>query len=71
MKVRAIKQGFYGDDLKEPGDVFDVKDGSKAKWFVPASEDDVAKDEAGNARGGGSRRGAATKPGGGSGSGPQ
>ncbi len=71
MKVRAIKQGFYDDDLKQPGDVFEVKDGSKAKWFVPASDDDVAQADAGNVRGGGSRRQSATKPSGGSGAGSQ
>ncbi|MCP1404428.1 hypothetical protein [Achromobacter insolitus] len=71
MKVRAIKQGFYGDDLKAPGDVFEVKDGSKAKWFVPASDDDLETAVSGNARGGGSRRGNATKAGGGSGPSPQ
>ncbi len=35
MKVRAIARGFYNSDLKEPGEVFDAKDGAKASWFEP------------------------------------
>jgi hypothetical protein len=38
MKVRAIKKGYYGGVLREPGkntEVFDVKDGETASWFAP------------------------------------
>lgn len=34
MKVRAIARGYYGR-LREPGDVFDVKDGETGSWFAP------------------------------------
>lgn len=34
MKVIASKQGYFGK-LREPGDTFDVPDGSKASWFAP------------------------------------
>ncbi len=36
MKVIAIKKGYFGK-LREPGDVFDVPDKSKASWFEPAN----------------------------------
>ena len=72
MKVRAIKQGFYGDDLKEPGDVFEVKDGSKSKWFVPVSNGSAPEaNDTGNGRGAGSRRTNATRSESGSGAAPQ
>lgn len=64
MKVQAIKPGFYGGDLKSPGDIFEVPDGSKAMWFVPASGPEAGNDgNAGNVRGAGSRRSSGTKPG--------
>lgn len=60
MLVRAIKPGFYGGDLKDVGDTFDVPDGTKSKWFVkvvdsaePAAGNNQAAQ--GNRRGGGSR----------------
>lgn len=58
MKVRAIKPGYYGDDLKQPGDVFEVKDGAKAKWFVPVvgGEPDEPAGAEGKVSAGGSRR---------------
>ena len=34
MKVTAIARGFHGR-LREPGDVFDVPSGARAKWFSP------------------------------------
>jgi hypothetical protein len=40
MKVIAIKPGFHGK-LREVGDEFDVKDGSKATWYVPANSKDA------------------------------
>ena len=42
MQVIAIKPGFYGQ-LRTPGTdsaEFDVPDGSKASWFVPAKQGD-------------------------------
>ncbi|MDR2209357.1 MAG: hypothetical protein LBE22_10365 [Azoarcus sp.] len=36
--MRAIKKGYYGGVLREPGkntEVFDVKDGETASWFAP------------------------------------
>ena len=35
MKVRAINKGFYGNRLRSPGEVFEVKDDEKAGWFEP------------------------------------
>lgn len=43
MKVRAIKAGFYASVRREVGEVFDVKDGAKSKWFVPVESAAVAK----------------------------
>lgn len=37
MKVIATKQGYHGR-LREPGDVFDVPEGSRASWFAPADK---------------------------------
>lgn len=34
MKVEAIKPGYHGK-LREPGEVFEVPDGSKASWYQP------------------------------------
>ena len=42
MQVIALKPGFYGQ-LRTPGTdsaEFDVPDGSKASWFVPAKQGD-------------------------------
>lgn len=35
MKVRAMKQGFYGGARRRVGDVFEAEDGAKASWFEP------------------------------------
>lgn len=35
MKVIATKKGFDGKALREPGDVFDMPDGTKGSWFEP------------------------------------
>lgn len=35
MKVIATKQGFYGGQLREEGDEFEVPDSAKSKWFEP------------------------------------
>ena len=43
MKVRAIKQGFYGGARRRVGDVFEAKDGAKASWFEPVEAAEAAK----------------------------
>jgi hypothetical protein len=43
MKVRALQKGYHGV-LREPGDVFEVEDGAKSKWFeelTAADEEDA------------------------------
>ena len=35
MEVRALSTGFYGGARRREGEVFNVKDGEKAKWFEP------------------------------------
>ena len=42
MKVRAIKQGFYGGARRRVGDVFEAEDGAKASWFEPAEAAEAA-----------------------------
>jgi hypothetical protein len=37
MKVKAITDGFYGGERKRAGAVFEVKDGTKGKWFEQVS----------------------------------
>ncbi|MBN9642936.1 MAG: hypothetical protein J0I68_30705 [Achromobacter sp.] len=42
MRVIAIAQGYGGKDkhaLREPGDQFEVPDGSKASWYEPVEEE--------------------------------
>ena len=43
MKVRAIKQGFYGGARRRVGDVFEAEDGVAASWFEPVEAAEVAK----------------------------
>lgn len=43
MKVRAIKQGFYGGARRRVGDVFEVDDGLAASWFEPVEAAEAAK----------------------------
>jgi hypothetical protein len=38
MKVIANTLGFYGGSRRRPGDVFEVPDGTKGKWFTPADK---------------------------------
>ncbi len=40
MKVVATQKGYFGGQVREPGDEFDAPEGSKASWFkpVPAAE---------------------------------
>lgn len=42
MKVIAIAKGFRGK-LYEPGETFDVPEGTKGSWFVPAELQPEAK----------------------------
>lgn len=45
MKVIATKQGYIGK-LRQPGDEFEVSDGTKGSWFEPVkqkAEDKKAK----------------------------
>lgn len=45
MRVRAIAVGFH-EKLREPGtpdDTFEVPEGSKASWYVPADEGEPGK----------------------------
>ena len=51
MKVRAIKQGFYGGARRRVGDVFEAEDGAKASWFEPAEAAEAVKPKA-KAKGG-------------------
>ena len=37
MKVIATKPGYFGK-LREPGDEFEVPEGSKASWFQPVEQ---------------------------------
>lgn len=38
MRVIATKPGF-SDYLRQPGDVFEVPDGSKGSWFKPVEDE--------------------------------
>jgi hypothetical protein len=38
MRVRALQMGFFGGARRRVGDVFDVPDGTKAKWFALEGE---------------------------------
>lgn len=37
MKVIATKLGYFGK-LREPGDEFEVSDGTKGSWFQPVEQ---------------------------------
>jgi hypothetical protein len=37
MKVKAKALGFYGGSRRRPGEVFEVPEGARAKWFEPVS----------------------------------
>lgn len=37
MQVRALAPGFFGG-RRRVGDVFDVPEGTKGKWFAPVGE---------------------------------
>lgn len=34
-KVVATQRGYFGGEIREMGDVFNVPDGAKASWFKP------------------------------------
>lgn len=38
MKVKALQDGFFDGSRIRAGKVFDVPEGTKAKWFVPMAE---------------------------------
>jgi hypothetical protein len=38
MKAKAISVGFFNGSLVQPGQAFEVPDGTKGSWFVPAEE---------------------------------
>lgn len=38
MQVVAYSMGFYKGERRRPGDVFEVPDGLKSKWFAPVGE---------------------------------
>lgn len=49
MRVKATATGFHGGFRRRSGDVFEVPDGSRSKWFVPA--DDAKADDKPRGRG--------------------
>lgn len=40
MKVTATAVGFHGK-IRQPGETFDVADGTKGSWFLPAEKAEV------------------------------
>ncbi len=38
MRVIAKKTGFDGRKIRQPGEEFDMPEGSKGSWFVPAQK---------------------------------
>ena len=42
MKVIATKLGFYNGSRVREGQVFDVPDGAKSKWFEPYGNGEAA-----------------------------
>lgn len=38
MRVKVTKMAFYNGGRVRPGDVINVPDGTKAKWFEPVAE---------------------------------
>lgn len=60
MKVIANAVGYAGKDghqLRQPGDVFEVPEGSKASWFKPVDDDEQADRPRGNRKAGGQQAG--------------
>lgn len=46
MKVIATKQGWDGKAIRNPGDEFDMPDGSKASWFANVDKPKADKPKA-------------------------
>ncbi len=42
MKVIATKLGYFGK-LRQPGDEFEVPDGTKGSWFEPVKQEAKGK----------------------------
>jgi hypothetical protein len=38
MKVKALADGFHAGHRRRLGKVFEVAEGTKARWFVPTAE---------------------------------
>lgn len=49
MEVIATKMGYHGK-LRDPGDTFDVPEGSKATWFKPTGGVAIAAPKVGKAK---------------------
>lgn len=43
MQVIATAIGFDGKQIRNPGDKFDMPDGSKGSWFAPLLQGDTDK----------------------------
>ena len=45
MRVKANALGFDGTDLRQPGDLFDMPDGTEGSWFdeVDANDNPLPK----------------------------
>ena len=43
MEVIATARGHDGKRLREPGDVFEMPDGSESLWFMPVMEPKAKK----------------------------
>lgn len=60
MKVIATAVGYAGKDghqLRQPGDVFEVPDGSKATWFKSVEDDEQGDRPRGNRKADGKQAG--------------
>jgi hypothetical protein len=43
MRVVANKVGFDGRKIRQPGEEFDMPEGSKGSWFAPAQKAESKK----------------------------
>lgn len=43
MKVLVLKMAFHGGRRVRPGEVIEVADGAKAKWFAPTQAAETTK----------------------------
>lgn len=46
MRVIALETGFDNLAIREPGDIFEMPDGSSAPWFEPVEDEKPAKKQA-------------------------